>query len=313
MALPHHRFRFGLQASGATDRDQWVALARRAEDLGYCTLSVADHLRDQFATTPAMMAAADATTTLRIASVVWCNDFHHPAMLAKEAATVDVLSGGRLELGMGAGWMPEDYAQAGIAMDSAGVRIDRLAEAVTVVKGLLSGDPVTFAGDHYRIDGLVGTPRPVQQPHVPLFLGGGGRRMLTLAGREADIVGLNIDMRSGRIGTESGPSATTSATEAKLAWIAAGAGDRFSDIELQVRVQLAMVSDEPMALAEALGPAFGLRADEALASPHALVGPMGKLIETCQQRREQFGISYVTVPAEAIDDMAPLVAALAGT
>lgn len=312
MDLPHHPFRFGLQASGAPDRASWAALARKAEDLGFATLTVADHLRDQFATTPAMMAAADATTTLRIGSVVYCNDFHHPAMLAKEAATIDVLSDGRLELGVGAGWMPEDYDQAGVAMHSAGVRIDRLAEAVTIIGGLLGPDPVTFTGAHYQIDGLVGTPTPVQTP-VPLFLGGGGRRMLTLAGAQADIVGLNIDMRSGRIGTESGASATDTATDAKLAWIAAGAGDRFTSLELQVRVQLATITDDPVGLAAALGPAFGLSADEALASPHALAGPLGQLIEVCQYRRERFGISYVTVPVESIDEMAPLVAALAGT
>jgi len=310
--LPRHPFRFGLQAPGAPDRAAWSALARRCEDLGYSVLSVADHLRDQFATTPALMAAADATTTLRIGSIVYCNDLHHPAVLAKEAATLDLLSDGRLELGIGAGWMVEDYSASGIPMDGAGTRIERLDEAVSIIKALLGPDPVHHDGEHYRIDGLVGAPRPVQSPHPPIFLGGGGRRMLSLAGRQADIVGLNIDMRSGRIGTESGATATAEATLEKLRWVADAAGDRFADLEIQVRVELATVTDDPHGLAAALGPAFGLSAEEALASPHALAGPVSQIMEVCEQRREQFGISYITVPVEAIDDMAPVVAHLAG-
>jgi probable F420-dependent oxidoreductase len=312
LTLPHHAFRFGVQAPSAPDAASWRNLARRAEDLGYAVLSVADHLRDQFATTPALMAAADATTTLRLGSIVYCNDLHHPAVLAKEAATLDLLSDGRLELGMGAGWMVEDYDQAGITLDRPGVRIERLGEAVRIVKALMGPDPVHVTGEHYRIDGLIGSPRPVQSPRPPIFLGGGGRRMLTLAGAEADIVGLNIDMRSGRIDEHSGPNATDRATEDKLAWIAAAAGDRFLEIELQVRVEIATVTDDPMGLAAALGPAFGITAEEALASPHALAGSLGQLTETCVERRERFGISYLTVPVEAMDEMAPLVAALAG-
>ena len=289
-----------------------MELARRAEDLGYAVLSVADHLRDQFATTPALMAAADATTTLRLGSIVYCNDLHHPAVLAKEAATLDLLSDGRLELGMGAGWMPDDYTATGIPMDSPGVRIDRLDEAVRIVKALFGPEPVHHTGGHYRIDGLVGAPQPLQRPHPPIFLGGGGQRMLSLAGREADIVGLNIDMRSGRIGTESGATATAGATLEKLRWVAEAAGERFGGVEVQVRVELATVTDDPVGLATTLGPAFGLSAEEALASPHALAGPVGQLVEVCEERRQRFGISYVTVPVEAMDELAPVVAALAG-
>jgi probable F420-dependent oxidoreductase len=312
-SLPRHAFRFGVQAPSTPDAAAWRALARKAEDLGYAVFSVADHLRDQFATTPALMAAADATTTLRLASIVYCNDLHHPAVLAKEAATLDLLSDGRLELGIGAGWMVEDYAQAGITLDGPGVRIERLGEAVRIVKGLLGPDPVHLDGTHYRIDGLVGTPRPVQTPRPPIFLGGGGRKMLTLAGTEADIVGLNIDMRTGRIDERSGPNATDRATDDKLGWIAAAAGERFSDIELQVRVEIATVTDDPLGLAGALGPAFGLSAEEALASPHALAGPLTRLTETCIERRERFGISYITMPVGSMDEMGPLVEALAGT
>lgn len=311
MPAPRHPFRFGLQASSAGSRAEWVDLARRAEDLGYATLTCADHLDDQFATTPALMAAADATTTLRIGALVYANDYHHPVLLAKEAATLDLLSDGRLELGMGAGWLPGDYAGAGIPFDAAGTRIDRLAEAVTVVKGLLGDEPCRFAGSFYTVD-MPGTPKPVQRPHPPLLLGGGGRKMLTLAGREADIIGLNVDMRSGSIGESSGPSATAEATDEKLGWIRAAAGDRFDSIELQVRIHLALVTDDLAGAAELLSPAFGLTPEQGLATPHALAGSVAHIIETCEERRARFGISYIGLSADALEPFAPVVAALAG-
>ncbi|MCC5952959.1 MAG: LLM class F420-dependent oxidoreductase [Acidimicrobiia bacterium] len=313
MGLPRHPFRFGLQVSTAPDRTRWRETARAAEDLGYSTLTVADHLDDQFATTPALMAAAEATTTLRLGALVWCIDYHHPVVLAKEAATVDLLSDGRLEVGLGAGWMASDYQQAGIPMDRPGVRVDRLAEAVTVMKGLLRGDTVTFRGEHFIIDGLAGTPRPRQAPHPPLLIGGGGRRVLTLAAEEADIVGLNIDLRSGHIDETAGPTATADATEEKLRWIRDAAGDRFESLELQVRVHLAAITDDRRGLAEAVGPSLGLTTEQALHSPHALAGTVDDIVEQCQQRREQFGISYIGISADAMDAMAPVVSRLAGT
>ena len=312
--VPHHPFRFGVQASAAPDRRSWVATARRAEDLGFATLTVADHLDDQLATTPALMAAADATTTLRIGALVWCNDNHHPVVLAKEAATLDLLSEGRLELGLGAGWQASDYEQAGIPLDRPGVRIARLGEAVHIVKALLAQDaPVHLEGEHYQVRGMVGTPRPVQRPHPPLLLGGGGRRMLTLAAREADIVALNIDLRSGRIDHTAGPTATDDATDEKLGWIRDAAGDRFAHLELQTRIHLAAVTDDRRGLAEAVAPALGLTPEQAMASPHALAGTVEEIVEQCLARRERWGISYIGISADAMDAMAPVVARLAGT
>lgn len=312
--VPHHPFRFGLQASAARDRRQWVETARRAEDLGYATLTVADHLDDQLATTPALMAAADATTTLRLGALVWCVDYHHPVVLAKEAATLDLLSEGRLELGLGAGWQVTDYDQAGIAMDRPGVRIDRLTEAVHVIKALLAQDaPVHLEGEHYRVAGMVGTPRPVQRPHPPLLIGGGGRRVLSLAAREADVVALNIDLRSGRIDTSAGPTATEDATDEKLTWIREAAGDRFPHLELQTRIHLAAVTDDRRSLAEAVAPALGLTPEQAMTSPHALAGTVDEIAEQCLERRERWGISYIGLSADAIDDLAPVVDRLAGT
>jgi len=311
--LPHHPFRFGLQASNAVDRRSWVELARKVEDLGYATLTVADHLDDQLATTPALMAAADATTTLRVGALVWCNDYHHPVMLAKEMATLDLLSDGRLELGLGAGWQTSDYDLAGIELDQPSVRIDRLAESVEIVKGLLGGEPVHVTGTHYTVRGMVGTPLPVQRPHPPLLIGGGGRRMLTVAARHADIVGLNIDLRSGRIDATAGPTATSEATDQKLDWIRQAAGDRFLDLEIQVRVHLAMITDDVPGLAEAVAPSLGLTPEQSMASPHALAGTVDEIVERCLERRERFGISYIGFSADAVDAMAPVVARLAGT
>jgi probable F420-dependent oxidoreductase len=307
-----HPFRFGIQASSAANRREWEDLARKVEDLGYQTLTVADHLDDQFATTPALMAAAGVTSTLRLGALVYANDYHHPVILAKEAATLDLLSDGRLELGMGAGWMRDDYEHAGIPFDRPSVRIARLGEAITVVKGLFADEPCTFAGDHYRVDGMHGTPKPVQRPHPPILVGGGGHKLLTLAGREADIIGLNIDMRAGFIGEPSGPTATAESTDEKLAWIRAAAGDRFDDIELQVRIHFALVTDDLEGTAEVVSPYFGLTPAQGLETPHALAGSVEQIVETCLARRERFGISYIGLSVDALDMFAPVVARLAG-
>jgi probable F420-dependent oxidoreductase len=304
-------FRFGIQVSSAGSRKEWIDIARKVEDLGYATLTVADHLDDQFATTPALMAAADATSTLRLGALVYANDYHHPVVLAKEAATLDLLSDGRLELGVGAGWMPGDYAGAGIPFDPPGVRIARLGEAIEIVKGLFADEPLAFNGEHYTI-AMDGSPKPVQRPHPPILVGGGGQKMLTLAGKSADIVGLNVDMRSGSIGVTSGPSATAESTHEKIGWIRDAAGDRFDDIELQIRIHLAFVTDDRPAAAEMLSPAFGLTPEQGLVCPHALAGSIEQIVDTCLERRETFGISYIGLSIDALEPFAPVVAALEG-
>ncbi len=320
--LPRRRpFRFGVQASAppggftgtVDDGVRWRALARQVEDLGYAVFTVADHLDEQWAPIPALVSVAEATTELRLGALVLGNDYRHPVVVAKEAATIDVLSGGRLELGLGAGWMRTDYDAAGIALDRAGVRIDRLAEAVTVITALLEGDEVHFEGEHYRIDGLVGAPRPVQRPRPPLLLGGGARRMLTLAGGRADIVALNPSLAAGVIDADAGPTATAEATEQKLRWIAEGAGERFAELELQTRVHVVAVTDDRAALAEVLAPAMGVSPAEALETPHALAGTVDEIAEQCIERRERFGLSYITVGLDAVESFAPVVERLAGT
>jgi probable F420-dependent oxidoreductase len=276
-------------------------------------LTVADHFDDQYAPVPALMAAADATTTLRVGALVLCTDYTHPVVIAKQAATIDVLSDGRFELGLGAGWMTTDYSRAGIPLDRASTRIERLREAVTVIDGLWSDEPCTFDGNHYRVTALDGRPKPLQQPRPPILIGGGGRKVLSLAAQQADIVGLNVDLRRGVIDAGSGPNATDAATEEKLRWIRDAAGSRFASLELHVRVHLAAVTDDRGAMADTLGPAFGLTPEQAVRSPHALAGSVDQIVEDLIERRERWGISYIGLGLDALEGLAPVVARLSGT
>jgi probable F420-dependent oxidoreductase len=175
-------FRFATGGFEEVSKRAWVEQARRAEALGYAVFLVADHVADiPFAPVPALVAAADATTSLRVGCTVFCNDYRHPALLAKEAATVDVLTDGRFEFGLGAGWLKAEHDQAGIPFDPPGVRVARMEEALRVIKALWAGEPVHHRGAHYAIAGLAGTPLPVQRPHPPVFVGGGGKRLLSVA------------------------------------------------------------------------------------------------------------------------------------
>lgn len=318
MAAPPRPFRFGVQCSAlpggtaATTGEGWRELARRVEGEGFDLLTVADHLDDQLAVVPALQAAADATTGLRIGALVLCNDYRHPVVLAKEAATIDVLSGGRLEVGVGAGWMTSDYAAAGIPLDPPGRRIDRLAEALDVIEALWADGPATVEGEHYRISGLDGSPKPVQRPRPPILLGGGGRRMLGLAARRADVVGLNVNLAKGVIDADAGPDGTAAATDRKLGWIREAAGDRFDALELQVRVHMVVPTDDRIGAAETYGPLLGISGPDALESPHALVGSTQDMVESLLERRERWGISTIGISVDAIEAIAPVVAELRG-
>jgi len=306
-------FRFGAQMSGARSGADWAATARRVEADGYDTLSMPDHLDDQWAPMPALAAAAAATTTLRIGTMVVDNDFRHPVVMAKEAATLDVVSDGRFELGMGAGWQHSDYRHSGISHDAAATRVERLGEALVVIKSLLAGERCSFAGRHYSVTDLAGTPLPVQRPHPPILVGGGSRRVLTVAGREADIVSLNFDLRSGALGPEVGPTGTEAATVAKLAWVADAAGPRFAELELSVRVFIAVVTDQRAEVVAGLATGFGITPDEVLGTPHVLVGSVDQIVDDLVRRRDELGLSYVVFSGGALEEMAPVVARLAGT
>ncbi len=307
------RFRFGVQASTAPDAASWTALAREAESLGYSSLFLPDHFGDQLAPVPAMMAAADATTTLRVGALVLDNDYKHPVVLAKEMATIDVLSGGRLELGLGAGWMTTDYEQSGIAHDPAGVRISRMQEGLAVIKGLFAPGALDFAGDHYVVTGLDGQPKPLQQPGPPILIGGGGRRVLSIAAREADIVGINPSMHAGAIGSEAAADSTGEATDRKVAWVREAAGERFADLELNSLTFAVLVNDDRTGTQEMVGKMFGLDGAAMADVPHAWIGSVDEICDDLERWRSRWGLSYFVVQREAMAAAAPIVARLAGT
>ncbi|MDH3293899.1 MAG: LLM class F420-dependent oxidoreductase [Acidimicrobiia bacterium] len=306
-------FRFGVQCKTATTRAEWQALARKIEDLGYSTMTIPDHFDDQLDPTVALMAAASVTERLRVGALVWCNDYRHPVVFAKEAATLDLLSDGRLELGIGAGWMVSDYEEAGLTYDRPGVRIERMVESIQVLKGLFGDEPFSFRGEHYTINNLNGTPKPVQRPHPPILIGGGGPRFLRLAGRHADIVGINPNLAAGVIDERIGQDATAARYLEKIGWVRDGAGDRFADIELQVRTFFVVPTEDREGTAKAMAGAVGLTAEEALGSPLALVGTPKQMAETLIERRETFGFSYVVIGQAEVEAIAPVVAELAGS
>jgi probable F420-dependent oxidoreductase len=301
--------------SHAASANDFREKARQAEALGYSTLFVPDHFIDHpLAPMPAMATAAAVTDTLRVGSLVLGNDYKHPVVLAREAATLDLLSGGRLELGLGAGWMAADYEKAGLELDRPGVRIDRLEESVAVVKGLMAGGPFSFQGKHYTVTELDGQPKPVQQPHPPFIIGGGGPKVLALAAREATIVGINANLRGGvAISDDAARSMTSAATDEKIARLRAVAGDRFDDLELQSFVGFTNFTDDRTSLAEMMAGAFGVSPEEALETPVVLAGTLEQMIEDLQARRERWQMSYVVVGVDVMEEFAPAVAKLAGT
>jgi probable F420-dependent oxidoreductase len=306
-------FRFGLQCRGPAEGRGWRDLARRLEAEGWSSLTVADHLDEGLAPVPALMAAADATTTLTVGSMVLANDYRHPVVVAKEAATLDVLSGGRFELGIGAGWTTADYDAAGFTLDRAGRRIARLAEAIEVVRGLWQEGPCTFEGEHYRVTEMVGLPRPATPGGPRLVVGGGGERILRLAARRADVVAVNVNLAAGVIDERAFPDGVPGATDRKLAWIRDAAGDRFERLELQVRIHLAMVTDDRDGVVAGLAPAFGLTVEDAKATPHALIGNVDEICEQLVERRERWGLSRIGLSQDQLLPFAPVVARLAGT
>ncbi|MDW3177624.1 MAG: TIGR03621 family F420-dependent LLM class oxidoreductase [Acidimicrobiia bacterium] len=292
--------------------DQLVATAQRAEELGFSSVTVPDHLDDQPAPLIGLTAVAVATSTIRLLPLVLANDYRHPVILAKELATLDALSGGRLEFGIGAGWMTTDYEYSGIPHDSAGLRIRRLAESVDIITALLRGERVDIDGEFYSVHGEVSQPRPAQPDGVPLLLAGGKQKMLTLAGERADIVGINPGMSAGVIDERAGRDATADKTDQKFAWVRDGAGARFDSITFQTRIHLAMITDDREAVAKEMAPLLGISTQDALDSPHALVGSVGQVVDEVKRWRDRWGFSYVSIDAQNIEDFAPVVEALDG-
>jgi len=312
MSFPLRPFRFGVQSSSAKTRADWLDIARRTEDQGYSCLTMPDHYDEQLAPVPALMTAANVTTTLRIGALVWDNDYKHPAVLAKELATMDVLCDGRLELGIGAGWMISDYEQMGMPYDSAKIRIDRFVEGIKVIKGAMAQGPFSFSGEHYTITGYNGTPKPIQTPCPPILIGGGGKRVLSIAAREADIIGINATMSAGVVGADTFLTMTAQAVDEKVDIVRVAAGARLADIEMNVRAFLVNITDDAAGAAADIAAMIGVEPRMVEETPFALVGPPSKLIEDLIAGRERWGLSYIIVGDDQIDAFAPVVSALNG-
>lgn len=293
-------FRFLVEPGDVSDAASVAAAARRAESVGYDVLVYPDHVIHPWAVVPLLTAVAAATERLRVAPFVLNNDLRHPAVLAQDLATLDVLSGGRLEVAIGGGWNVPEYRALGIAFDPVAVRVARLAEAIAVLKGCFADGPFSLAGEHYTITDHEGQPTPVQRPHPPFFIGGGGRRMLTLAAREARTVGLapRISWADGE--PRGDPrSITVAATEEKVGWVREAAGARFAELELNVYPSMAPVTVTDHARAEAAAVRDRLRGrtgidvteDELLESPHVFIGTVPALADKLVGLRERLGIS----------------------
>jgi probable F420-dependent oxidoreductase len=308
-------FRFGVNVRASRSRTEWTDKARKIEDLGYHTLNVPDHLTDLLAPMPALVSAADATKHIRIGTNVLNNDLRHPVLVAREAATVDILTDGRFVLGLGAGSIRSEYDQIGSAFDAGGTRVERLAEAVTIIKGLLAGETVTFTGRHFRVTGHAIAPPPVQKPRLPILIGGNGRRLLSLAAREADIVGLSgITFRKGGAAPPDLSGWRMSGVDERVRLVREVAGeDRYARLELNVLVQRVIVTDDRHGAAEELTSRWTqLTANEFLQSPYVLIGTVDQIVEDLLARRERWGFSSYVIQEPYVDALTPILARVVG-
>lgn len=301
-------FRFSVVAENATSHQDWLTKVRRAEALGYSTLLVADHMGFSIDPIVGLMEAA-AATSLRIGSHVFCNDFRHPLLLARQVANLDLFSGGRFQFGFGCGYLASDYQQAGIPLDPPGVRLDRFAEALQIVKAYFHQEEVTFTGTHYQVNGVKVGIKPMQRPHPPIYIGGGGKRVLSMAAREADIVGLVA--RNNARGLD-WSTALSPANREKLFWILEAAGSRFSQLEFSSTIFIAVPTDHSAAVAQQMGSRLGLTAEQTLDCMQILLGSPNQMVDELQRRREIFGVSCIEVVEAHMEALAPVVARLAG-
>jgi probable F420-dependent oxidoreductase len=279
-------------------------------------MDAARHPVQSVAAIPAVALAADATSTLRVGFRVLCVDYHHPVVLAKELATLDLFSDGRLEIGLGAGWISSEYEAMGLHFDRAGARIDRLGEVIDLLKQCFAEGPVDISGNGLRASGFEGAPKPLQKPWPPIAIGGGGRRVLELAAREADIVAVNMDMRSGQFGPEGVRLSTSEVMDEKVQWIREAAGERFASLECEIGVHFVMVTDDADSVltdvAQWTNGLVDLPPDDAREHPHVLVGSASEICDTLEDRRERYGFSYITVQERVAAAFSPVVDRLSG-
>jgi probable F420-dependent oxidoreductase len=304
-------FRFGIQLRNAADGESWRAIAKQVESLGYSTLFLPDHFEEAWSPTVPLTVALEATTTLKVGALVYDNDYRHPLVLARDVAAMDFLSEGRVEFGLGAGWMTTDYEQSGITLDTPRVRIDRMEEALEVTRRLWSQDKASFEGTHYTIKDASCRPVPFTKNGPPVIIGGGGKRVLSVAAKYASIIGVNPELTSGTAGVESAKTAVADRYRERIGWIRDAAGDRFNDIELQVLVQVEQVVPNREKVVADLAPFFGITPEDAAEVPIVLVGTVEQICDDLVKRRELYGFSYIVV--HDIEAFALVVAKLAGT
>ena len=318
-------FRFGVQSFHAESGKAWAEQAQAAEHLGYSAFHLADHIigpgpalertnhpLQSLAAVPAMAYAAAVTSTIKIGCRVFCVDYHLPVVLIKEAMTIDMLSDGRLELGLGAGWLADEYAAMGLTMDSPGRRINRLRRVVEATKAYAASGQLSIDNEDIHWQEFEGMPKPVATPHPPIMIGGGSPKVLKLAGETADIVSLNFNNRQGIIGPDGIQTSTAEETEKKLGWIKSGAGSRFKDLEIEIGAYFTFVTDDKDPIVAGMAQGFGTTPEAMLEHPHALFGSVDEICDTLEQRRARYGISYVTVGYQNMEAFAPVVARLSG-
>jgi len=325
--MSHKPFPFGLQAFNTSSPAAWRELVRKTEDLGYSAYHLADHILGPgpaiegtahppqlLAAVPAMAMALEMTKNIKVGARVFCMDYREPVMLAKEAATMDYLSDGRLELGLGAGWIQAEYEAVGIPFKPIGERLDKFEQLVSGIKSFMTGEPLSIDNETIHWDGFAGIPPRPQRP--PIMIGGGSKRILSIAGREADIVSLNFNNRAGVLGPDGMLSGMAEQTAKKVGWIREAAGDRFTELELEIGAYLTVVTDHQAATAAAIADPFGIPVDDLLAGPHNLIGSVDYICEELLRRREVYGISYITVLDDGennmVEQFAPVVAKLSG-
>jgi probable F420-dependent oxidoreductase len=318
-------FRFGLQAYAPNSGKEWRELARKAEASGFSSFHLADHIIgpgpalaatghpvQTVAAIPAMAVAAEATSTIKVGCRVLCVDYRNPVMLAKEVATLDFFSEGRLELGLGAGWLQGEYEAIGIPFDRAGVRIDRFEEVIALLRASFAEGELNIDTPHVHAVGFEAVPKPFTKSGPPIMIGGGAKRILTIAGREADIVSLNFNNSSGKLGADGIGSSTAELTDQKIQWIKDGAGARFDQIEIEIAAYFTIVTPDGEGTRAKMAPMFGMTPEVFAEHPNALIGSVDEICDRIVERRERFGISYVSFGASVIDAVIPVVERLAG-
>jgi probable F420-dependent oxidoreductase len=309
-------FRFGLQLHSPIEGMTWADSARYAEGQGFDSILMPDHFHHQFGIFTSLAAAAAVTTRLKVGALVFGNDYRHPVMLAKEIATLDHISEGRVEFGLGAGWMRTDYEQSGMTYDRPGIRIERMVESLEVIKKCWTGEAFDYDGEHYSIDGYEGYPKPFTPAGPKIIIGGGGPRMLRVAARHADIVGMTANLRAGEVGVDAFADSMSAAYDVKVAGVREAAGDRFDDLEFNSLTMSTSITDDSAGTLALFAELFSNTVDEVSQSPALLVGSPAQISETLQQRRERWGFNYVVVQqdgGQGMERFNEVIATLAGT